>query len=84
MRDDILLHPIVVEGLEEDMQQEWDGNRIRHLRTALGLSQEKLAERLGVTFATVNRWENAATQPSRLSRAIIYLTYQPGHAILSA
>jgi superfamily II DNA or RNA helicase/DNA-binding XRE family transcriptional regulator len=50
------------------MRQEWDGNRIKRLRTALGLSQEKLAERLGVTFATVNRWENGVARPSRLSR----------------
>ena len=50
------------------MDQDWDAGRIRELRAALGLSQEKLAERLGVTFATVNRWENRAAQPSQLSR----------------
>jgi len=30
---------------------------IRIVRTALGISQEKFAHRLGVSFATVNRWE---------------------------
>ena len=32
--------------------------RLRGLRARLGLSQEKLARRLGVSFATVNRWES--------------------------
>ena len=31
------------------------------------LTQTVLAERLGVTFATVNRWENAKSKPSQLS-----------------
>ncbi len=48
---------------------EWNAARIKELRARLGLSQEKLAERLGVTFATVNRWENGANRPSRLSIA---------------
>jgi transcriptional regulator with XRE-family HTH domain len=34
------------------------GERLRRLRTGLGLSQEALARLLGVSFATVNRWES--------------------------
>lgn len=41
--------------------------RIRLLRERLGLTQEKLAARLGVAFPTVNRWENGHTQPSPLA-----------------
>jgi len=41
--------------------------RIKSLRTRLGLTQAQLAERLGVTFATVNRWENNASRPSKLA-----------------
>lgn len=41
--------------------------RIRLLREQLGLTQEKLAARLGVAFPTVNRWENGHTQPSPLA-----------------
>ncbi len=37
--------------------------RLLALRAALGLSQEQLARRLGVSFATVNRWERARTVP---------------------
>jgi predicted ATPase/DNA-binding CsgD family transcriptional regulator len=41
------------------------------LRTSLGLSQEQLARQLGVSFATVNRWESGRTQMSaRAGRAL--------------
>jgi predicted ATPase/DNA-binding NarL/FixJ family response regulator len=38
--------------------------RLRTLRSSLGLSQEQLARRLGVSFATVNRWESGRTRLS--------------------
>jgi predicted ATPase/DNA-binding CsgD family transcriptional regulator/DNA-binding XRE family transcriptional regulator len=38
--------------------------RLRTLRSNLGLSQEQLARRLGVSFATVNRWESGRTRLS--------------------
>jgi putative transcriptional regulator len=40
---------------------------VRQLRHRLGLTQEKLAARLGVTFPTINRWENGRTKPSPLA-----------------
>jgi len=42
-------------------------DRIRQLRARLGLSQKRLAELLGVSFASVNRWENGQTRPNRLA-----------------
>jgi len=42
-------------------------DRIKSLRVRLGLTQQALAEKLGVSFATVNRWENGQTRPSKLS-----------------
>ncbi|HBQ95560.1 MAG TPA: hypothetical protein DD856_11465, partial [Sulfobacillus sp.] len=39
---------------------------IRRLRARLGLSQAELAERLGVAYTSVNRWENGHTKPYRL------------------
>ena len=39
------------------------------LRQQLALSQEDLARQLGVSFATVNRWENGHNIPSRLAQA---------------
>lgn len=42
-------------------------DRIRRLRAKLGLSQSRLAELLGVSFASVNRWENGQSRPNRLA-----------------
>jgi transcriptional regulator with XRE-family HTH domain len=45
--------------------------RLRRLRASLNLSQEQLAHRLGVSFATVNRWEAGRTRMSaRAERAL--------------
>ena len=40
---------------------------VRSLRERMGLTQEKLAAKLGVTFASVNRWENGKAKPSPLA-----------------
>lgn len=40
---------------------------VREIRRRLGLTQEKFAARLGVTFPTVNRWENGKAKPSPLA-----------------
>src|SRR3989339_149722 len=43
-------------------------DRVKSLRGQLALTQTQLAARLGVSFATVNRWENAqARLPSLAS-----------------
>jgi predicted ATPase/DNA-binding CsgD family transcriptional regulator/DNA-binding XRE family transcriptional regulator len=47
------------------------GERLKDLRRRLGLSQEQLARRLGVSFATVNRWESGRTQISARSLAAL-------------
>lgn len=41
--------------------------RIRQLRGRRGLTQMQLADLLGVSFATVNRWENRQSRPSQLA-----------------
>lgn len=43
------------------------GAQVKELRERLHLTQEAMAETLGVSFATVNRWENGWTAPSRLA-----------------
>src|SRR5438309_4396222 len=40
---------------------------VRQIREKLGLTQAALAERLGVSFVTVNRWENDKAEPSGLA-----------------
>lgn len=42
--------------------------KVKNFRKKLGMSQEKLAKALGVSFATVNRWENSKTKPSKLAQ----------------
>lgn len=42
-----------------------DQFEIREIRTQLKLTQEEFAEKLGVTFASVNRWENGKAKPHR-------------------
>lgn len=44
---------------------------LRAIRASLNLTQEQLAERLGVSFATVNRWEGGANMPQKAARATI-------------
>ena len=48
-----------------------DGVEIRRLRKHLNLTQEEFAHEIGVTFATVNRWENRKSKPSRLALKIL-------------
>ncbi len=40
---------------------------VRELREQTGLTQEKFAAKLGVTFPTINRWENGRAKPSPLA-----------------
>jgi DNA-binding transcriptional regulator YiaG len=42
--------------------------QVKAVRLQLKLSQEELAQALGVSFATVNRWENGKTAPSKLAQ----------------
>jgi transcriptional regulator with XRE-family HTH domain len=45
--------------------------RVQRLRKALGLSQEKLAQLIGVSFRTVNRWEADANSPTGHTALVI-------------
>ena len=40
---------------------------VREIRKRTGLTQEKFAAKLGVTFPTINRWENNRAKPSPLA-----------------
>jgi putative transcriptional regulator len=43
------------------------GLLVRTVRQRLDLSQERFAAKLGVTFSSVNRWENGRAKPSPLA-----------------
>jgi len=36
---------------------------VKHLRKRMGLTQEQFAQEVGVTFSTVNQWENGHRRP---------------------
>ena len=44
---------------------------IRKLRAALGLTQEQFAAKVGVTYSTVNRWENNKAKLSPLALQMV-------------
>jgi transcriptional regulator with XRE-family HTH domain len=46
---------------------------IINLRIKLNLSQSALAELLGVSFTSVNRWENGKYEPTKLVKKKIEL-----------
>ena len=52
---------------------------LQAIRARLDLTQEQLADRLGVSFATVNRWEGGVTMPQKAARtAIVALAAEAG------
>jgi DNA-binding transcriptional regulator YiaG len=44
--------------------------QVKEVRRQLELSQQGLAHALGVSFATVNRWENGKTTPSKMAKTV--------------
>ena len=60
--------PILASTPGQEAASGWDmPHLIREIRTRLGLTQEQFAARLGVTFPTINRWENHRAKPSPLA-----------------
>ena len=52
---------------------------VRETRQRLGLSQTKFAQKLGVSFQSVNRWENGRTKPLPIAlKQIEHLLHQMG------
>lgn len=43
--------------------------QVKSVRAKLLLSQEQLADKLGVSYVTISRWETKETEPSFLTRA---------------
>ncbi|MBI5562626.1 MAG: PilZ domain-containing protein [Deltaproteobacteria bacterium] len=46
-------------------------DEITRLRVVLGRTQEALARELGVSFSTVNRWENGKSSPSPMAKRVL-------------
>lgn len=61
------------------MNQPQIGQLIRAIRLEVGMTQEQLAAELGVTYSSMNRWENGRRTPSPLAmRKIEELLRQMG------
>ena len=45
---------------------------VKYIRNSLGMSQQEFASKLGVTFATINRWENGHSTPNMLAETKLY------------
>ena len=44
---------------------------LKEIRETLDLTQQVLADELGVSFSTINRWENEAHMPSKMGQKTI-------------
>lgn len=45
---------------------------VKQIRQYTGLSQTEMAKKIGVRFATINRWENGHSQPTRLAEESLF------------
>lgn len=53
--------------------------KLKYVREKLFLSQEALAKELGVSFATVNRWENGKHDPGYPAKKTFHLYCEKNH-----
>lgn len=45
-----------------------NADKIKEIRIRLHLTQEQFAHTVGVSFPTVNKWENGKSRPSQLAQ----------------
>jgi putative transcriptional regulator len=58
---------LIASLLMSDLKQPEFSQLIQELRRRVGLTQTELAERIGVSYYSVNRWENQKTMPVALA-----------------
>lgn len=57
----------------EDQIFLYEGARIKELRKRLNLTQEQLADKIGVTKLTVSRWESGERKCKEIARILMYI-----------
>ena len=57
----------------------WDAKGIRALRRHLGLTQEDLAQELGVRQQTVSEWETGLYRPRGAARRMLHIIAERSH-----
>jgi len=55
-------------------------DKMIYARAMLKYSQAKMAEELGVSFATINRWENGNNSPSK-TMIVLFENYCKKHGV---
>ena len=55
----------------QDPDKDTNAKRVKALRDRMFLTQEDFAHLIGVTFSTVNRWENAKSTPNRIAARLL-------------
>lgn len=68
--------------LSADLSKDWTGDDVKRMVEKHGITQQHLAELLGIRIATVSDWARGAATPSRLaSVALTYLDLDLGGRI---
>ena len=66
------LHYVILEIIMTNITETHDISAVlRAIRAHLDLTQEQLADQLGVAFASVNRWEGGVTKPQKAAQEAI-------------
>ena len=52
-------------------KRQWDSGRVQALRRHLGLTQRRLAERLGTRQQTISEWETGMYKPRGASSTLL-------------
>lgn len=50
---------------------DWDARMVRSLREHIGVTQQEMADRLGIRQQTVSEWENEAYRPRGASVTLL-------------
>lgn len=80
LREDWRLEEVEMKKREMKSHEALDAGDLRRLRVRLRLSQEEMAAALGVSYVTINRWENGRHSPSRMAQAKIEAMMRGGGA----
>jgi DNA-binding transcriptional regulator YiaG len=60
-------------GPRKERTVRWDGERVRSLRTHLGMTQQEMAGQLGTRQQTVSEWETGLYRPRGASNTLLNL-----------
>ena len=66
--------------MSRNQLRQLDGSKIRELRHERFLTQQELAQELGVTLRSVQRWEDGSVQPhfAQARRIAAFFDVEPG------